>query len=461
MSRNGKRPSVAARAAPDEPGHDAPTGEPIAASQRDQLIGSALGDYATVVLAVSGGADSVALMHLAAQWSRHAGTASPNFLVATVDHGLRAESASEAAWVAARARELRLEHVTLPWRGPKSSTAVQEAARAARYRLLGELALSRGAPPTAIAVAHHMDDQAETLLMRLARGSGIDGLSAMPPRRPIEPGSPIDLVRPLLDIPKSRLAATLRAAGVPWLDDPSNALDHFERVRLRKASAALAAAGLTASSLALSARRLDRARSALNHLAGELERTAVCYHDGAYASIDVRAFTTTDDEMRLRLLQRAMARIGGRQAPPPMARLEQLLARISMAQGCLSATLAGCQIKASPSGLLIFREPGRRGLPSLSLAPGEHASWDGRFEVGLAADCPGAVTVKGLPPSAWTELRAQGALSPSSDIPRAAAITLPSFWDGQRLLAVPGLDVHYATPQFFHARPLSAFQMAK
>src|SRR5262249_29823831 len=144
--------------------------------------------------------------------------------VATVDHGLRPGSDREAAWVAARASELGLPHRVLPWVGPKPRTGRQDAARRARYALLAEHA-GRLPPPVAIVVAHHLDDQAETLLMRLGRGSGLDGLAGMKPVRPhagddeyprLPDGADIRIVRPFLAITKARLVATLRDRGLDW-----------------------------------------------------------------------------------------------------------------------------------------------------------------------------------------------------------------------------------------------------
>src|SRR5437762_1326145 len=179
-----------------------------------------------IVLAVSGGPDSIALMWLAARWRRTL-TRGPRLIAVTVDHGLRPEAAREARDVKRLARQLDLPHRTLRWRGTKPKTGVPAAARAARYRLLAELARASGA--THILTAHTRDDQAETLLMRMLRGSGIAGLAAMARQSEREGGW---LARPLLAIPKSQLIATLNKAKIAFADDPTNRDTNYTRPRL-------------------------------------------------------------------------------------------------------------------------------------------------------------------------------------------------------------------------------------
>src|SRR5215475_268209 len=215
-----------------------------------------------IVLAVSGGPDSTALMLLAARW-RDLLKTKPKLIAVTVDHGLRKESKGEAAAVARLARKLNIAHRTVRWNGRKHSTGLQEKARAARYRLLGEAAHRAGA--THVLTAHTLDDQAETVLIRMSRGSGLTGLGAMTRMSalPEKGEDAITLVRPLLDIPKARLIATLRAAEIPFADDPSNRDPRFTRARLRGMMDALAGEGLNSARLAQLARRLKRAEAAI------------------------------------------------------------------------------------------------------------------------------------------------------------------------------------------------------
>ena len=214
------------------------------------------------MLAVSGGPDSTALMVLAARW-RKALKVKPKLIAVTVDHGLRKEAKREAAAVGRLARKLGIAHRTLRWTGAKPKTGLQEAARVARYRLLAGAA--RKANASHILTAHTRDDQAETVLIRMSRGSGVTGLAAMT-RISAVPGDgegKIKLIRPLLDIPKARLIATLRAAKITFADDPSNRDPRFTRARLRGLMSELAREGLDSRRLALLARRLRRADLAI------------------------------------------------------------------------------------------------------------------------------------------------------------------------------------------------------
>src|SRR5258707_11799383 len=216
---------------------------PISAQEAKRLFADWRGVPA-VVLSVSGGPDSIALMWLAARW-RRALARGPRLIAGTVDHGLRPEAAAEAREVKRLARSLDLPHRTLRWAGPKPRTGLPAAARAARYRLLVQAARKHGA--THVLTAHTRDDQAETLLMRMLRGSGIAGLAAMA-RESERDG--VRLARPLLDISKSRLIATLNKAKIGFADDPTNRDTGFTRPRLRAIMPVLAEEGGDARNLA-------------------------------------------------------------------------------------------------------------------------------------------------------------------------------------------------------------------
>jgi tRNA(Ile)-lysidine synthase len=411
------------------PGADEPVGD-------DELAGlfGQLRAHDLLVLAVSGGADSMALMHLVARWRDLVGEPKPRVLVATVDHGLREGSAEEARLVARVAENIGLGHETLVWRDAKPARAVQETARDARYRLLARLAGGAGAANPAVVTAHHRDDQAETVLMRLGRGSGVDGLSAMAPCAPLGRGSAVVLLRPLLGIAKARLVATLRTRGLSWVEDPSNEQAGFERVRLRRASAVLAELGLENERIALSAARLRRARTALAAAMGELLAAAADLHAGAYASIDRLRFDGAPEELRLRLLACLVAATGGAAPRPRLSELEQLLERLA-GGGARGVTLGGCIVAASARAISIYREPGRGGIAGIALQPGEEADWDGRFRVGLSARAATGLDVRALGSAATANLRARHRAVRA--MPARAAQTLPSFWRSRELVAVP------------------------
>ncbi len=185
-----------------------------------------------LAVAVSGGRDSLCLALLADRWARErAGRA----VALIVDHGLRAEAADEVAATRNVLGGLGIESDVLAWTGPKPATGLQQAAREARYRLLRDACRRRGI--LHLLVAHQADDQAETVAMRAARNSGPDGLAGM---AALIEGPEVRLLRPLLAVPRERLAATLQTERILWIDDPSNTDLRFERARLRAAGGAVA-----------------------------------------------------------------------------------------------------------------------------------------------------------------------------------------------------------------------------
>jgi tRNA(Ile)-lysidine synthase len=315
-----------------------------------------------IVLAVSGGPDSIALMWLAARW-RRALTRGPRLIAVTVDHGLRPEAAREARDVKKLARHLDLPHRTLRWHGAKPKTGVPAAARAARYRLLAEAARASGA--THILTAHTRDDQAETLLMRMLRGSGIAGLAAMA-RQSEREG--VWLARPLLDIPKSQLVATLKKAKIAFADDPTNRDTTYTRPRLRALMPALAAEGGNAKNLVRLASRLARANAALEVLVDAAERYLVLRdrNDAARFGVDAAAFAGLPEEIRLRLLMRAIDRVG-HEGPAELGKVEALLAALdrAVAEGeeRLKQTLAGAAISLIAGRIHVEPAPPRRRRP--------------------------------------------------------------------------------------------------
>lgn len=321
-----------------------------------------------VVLAVSGGPDSMALMWLAARW-RRALKKGPRLLAITVDHGLRREAAREARDVRQLAKALDIEHRTVRWRGEKPKTGLPSAARDARYRLLLRAAASHGA--SHIFTAHTRDDQAETVIMRLSRGSGIAGLAAM--ARQSDRGG-VMLVRPFLDVPKSRLVATLAKAGIAFADDPTNHDPRFTRPRLRALMPALAAEGADARGLARLASRLARANTALEVMTDGAERYLASINGVASGSFELAAFAALADEIRVRLLMRAIDR-AGHEGPAELGKVETLLQAMDRATAgsepgrgiLLKQTLAGALISIQNNRIHIGPAPrrGRRraGLP--------------------------------------------------------------------------------------------------
>ena len=352
---------------------------PISAQEAKRLFAD-WGGVPAIVLAVSGGPDSIALMWLAARW-RHALARGPRLVAVTVDHGLRPEAAAEARRVKRLARSLDLPHRTLRWIGPKPRTGLPAAARAARYRLLAQAARASGA--THILTAHTRDDQAETLLMRMLRGSGIAGLAAMA-RESERDG--LLLARPFLDISKSQLIATLKKARVGFAEDPTNRDTSFTRPRLRTLMPLLAAEGGDARNLVRLASRLARANAAVEVLVDGAERYLALrdrqgLHSGFNAktaerldaktfdakTFDAKTFAAMPDEIRLRLLLRAIDRVG-HEGPAELGKVEALLSALDRAgadrnagrRTRLKQTLAGALVSLIDGRIRIEPAPPRR-----------------------------------------------------------------------------------------------------
>jgi tRNA(Ile)-lysidine synthase len=316
-------------------------------------------------------------MVLAARW-RAALKHGPRLFAATVDHGLRAESGREARAAKALASRLGLHHRTMRWTGDKPETGLQEAARVARYHLLAVAARAAGARH--ILTAHTLDDQAETVLLRMARGSGLTGLAAMARETTLaeeqtgvaaarrHAAGPLVLVRPLLEVPKARLIATLDASRVAFCEDPSNLDPRFTRARLRELMPVLAGEGLDAKRLALLARRLRRAEATIEFAvvvaAGAVSDTR--WASGAPITLNAEKFIRLPEEVALRLLGRAIVHAAG-ELPLRLGRLEALYALLaqsasqsnSMRPDRVRRTLAGALITLAGGRLTVEPAPPR------------------------------------------------------------------------------------------------------
>ena len=324
-----------------------------------------LEEYDAILLAVSGGPDSVALMLVAAQW---AGRAQRRIEVATVDHGLRAGSGAEARLVGDWARALGFEHHHLIWAGEKPSSRVQERARDARYALLINCATAVGAQ--AIVTAHHADDQAETILFRLSRGTGVAGLSGM---ADVAPCGPVALARPFLEASKADLEQICRQAGHPFLTDPSNTHEKFARARIRRLAPLLAEQGLDRASLTRLGRRARRATAALEFYTQSTMRSARIDNDDDCVRFHAAKMLEAPAEIVLRLLETEIRRL----APAVRIRLDRLerlgeTLASALAEGrTWRATLAGVLIETRKSELILRRAPRRQSHgPALDRAGG-------------------------------------------------------------------------------------------
>ncbi|MDQ8729004.1 tRNA lysidine(34) synthetase TilS [Bradyrhizobium sp. LHD-71] len=349
MPRNGERPQSRLSRGPS----------PISSAEVSRLFVD-LRRAAVLVLAVSGGPDSTALMWLAAQWRRRL-RRGPELVAITVDHGLRKESRAEARGVKKLAATLGIRHTTLIWSGTKPPRGLPAAAREARYAMLADAARKAGAE--CILTAHTRDDQAETFLMRLSRGSGLAGLAAMA-RYSVR--GDVVVVRPLLDMPKGRLIATLDKARISFADDPTNRDPAFTRPRWRQLMPRLEQEGIDARSIARLTARLARANAALEAVVHRAESVLVRSEDGGAQrrTIDASAFLSLPPEIRLRLLHRAVDR-AGHEGPAELGKVETLLEDLTDALTAKTArtfrrTLAGALVGFARGVISIEPAPLRR-----------------------------------------------------------------------------------------------------
>jgi tRNA(Ile)-lysidine synthase len=380
-----------------------------------------------LAVAVSGGADSLALCLLADDWARRRGG---SVTALTVDHGLRPEARAEAQRVAAWLAPRGIAHRILTWHPPPDTRSLQEAARAARHGLLKSWCREAGC--LHLLTGHHLDDQAETFLLRLARGSGLDGLAAMAALRET---AECRLLHPLLTVPAGRLKSFLDGTGQDWIEDPSNTDPSYARVRLRRGTALLAGEGLSPARLAATARRLGRARAALEEQVARVLARAVALHPSGFARLDAAALLEAAPEIALRALAQLVAAIGGTDYTPRLERLERLLGALAQPLAA-GRTLGGCRFLPWRGAVLVCREPSSV-APALPLPPGRTVRWDQRFAVRLAPTAPSDLSISPIGSFGGDrDLR-----KAAERLPGAVRLSLPAIRDLVGIVAVPHL--HY------------------
>lgn len=414
-----------------------------------------------VAAAVSGGPDSLALALLAAPWvARRGGT----LTALVVDHGLNDVAAAAAKRAMAWLSERGIASVGLRWEGSKPKTGVQAAAREARYRLLGDWCAANGV--LHLLTAHHRTDQAETVLLRLAAGSGFDGLAAMPAVQDTRWGR---ILRPFLRVDPTRLRAMLASLGQVWIEDPANDDPVFARTRLRRSAIVLAREGLTPARLAQTAGRIAAAREVLESETAALLARCVTVYPAGYALVDRGALAAAPSDLSRRALERILGCIGGRGRPPRHVRLAPLLHALRSDGVMEPRTLGGCAVRPAGHVILFVREAGaiRDRVP---VVPNGETLWDGRFRVFFSggAERGGRTHLRALGDAGWRDVRDR--LDNPSSVPDRARRALPAVYDDGGVLEVPHLDYRrnretdgepvIARLAFAPARPLAATEFA-
>jgi tRNA(Ile)-lysidine synthase len=382
---------------------------------------------------VSGGSDSLALMMLAHDWAaemRQDPDNGPVTLIAiTVDHGLRPESAAEAEGVAKIAHDLGIDHVTLQWKWDGVGN-LQAAARAARYSLVQEWRRRKRPEIGAILVGHTRDDQAETFLMRLSRGSGVEGLSAMKAlplsHKAADAAGAAPVIRPILWASRADLRAALQARRMQWIDDPSNDNEDYLRVRTRKAMRDLAEIGLDVDTLTRTADHMARASVALWARAADVARDVVTEPYPGILRFDLTRLERIEEETQLRLLAHG---IGCLTQAPYRPRLSSLEALAEAAYAGRGATLQGVQSFVQDDALILVRE--LRAVADYECPADGASAWDGRWRIKGRRLGEAVIRPMGAQSLAALEL--------PKGLPKAAFQSYPALWAGQALVAVPYL----------------------
>ncbi|MBV1869182.1 MAG: tRNA lysidine(34) synthetase TilS [Marinosulfonomonas sp.] len=368
-----------------------------------------------VGVAVSGGSDSLALLHLLAEWSK---STDRTLFAVTVDHGLRPEAAEEALAVAQFCAKLGVSHTTLAWTDWDGAGNLQDQARRARYGLMADWARTNDIP--VVALGHTLDDQAETFLMRLAREAGVDGLAAM---RVSRASQGITWQRPMLQVRRQRLRDYLDAKDVVWVDDPSNADANYNRVKARNVLGALAPLGITAQTLGAVTSHLGDVRLFLEQQT-ELAARQVAVSERGDVVFDTVRFAALPDDVQRRLLVHAVKWVSSAEYGPRGRALSDFRAAIGERR---DVTLHGCRLLVQKAGIRITRE--LQAVRDTSCAPDR--VWDQRWRLSGKPDGDqhiGALGVSGL--LLCDEWRNYG-------LSRASLLASPAVWRNDVLIAAP------------------------
>lgn len=375
----------------------------------------------TLLVATSGGPDSLALALLTHQWAKNQGGRA---IAITVDHQLREDSTVEAHQVAAWLKARGMEHHILTWLRNNETeapqTAIQSAAREARYRLLGQWCKDHDVKH--LLTAHHAQDQLETFLIRLTKGSGLKGLTSTQGIVSTRFGR---ILRPLLTVDSNRLKMTLKQFNQPFLSDPSNENEDFTRVRWRQLIPSLASEGLTPKTVQESLERLSHAQRLIDQHTNALIHQHMTLFPSGYAILNKTVLKESPEAFE-EILKRALATIGTRIYPVRRQALHRAMESLRSGQ---SITLGGCQVLDKTKGWWIVREPAGVGKDVLTDKPGTYL-WDDRFTVEVT-EMPCRIAALG---DNGLQMLRQDFKEQVKDIPHVVLQSLPALWQGDELL---------------------------
>lgn len=403
--------------------------KPVCADEFAALL-SGMNSASRVAVAVSGGPDSMALAICLQRWAT---THNAEILALIVDHGLRPESERESRETKDRLAQLGLPAEILQWKHPPIITRLHATARKARYNLLVEACQRHGMKD--LLLAHQREDQAETILMRLAKGSGVDGLAGIKAQTMM---GDVRILRPFLSIPRRRLIVTCETAGVAFITDPSNQSSKFARGRLRRVMPLLEDEGLTVERLVELASRAAEAREALDYYTKEFLRVSSQRDVAGAIRIDLDRLRAVPRAIAARALTAALQNIHMDDYPPEQASLNRLLDAVLNHEEMPVCTLHGCLIGKTDNQATLMREVSAI-TDEKSVEPGKTVIWDGRWGLQFGADLENSYTVRPLGHPAH-ELLDNLAPDLRRRIPQGRARAgLPALWQGENLALIPSL----------------------
>lgn len=405
---------------------------PLTFEEFARLLESFPGGIKSFAAAVSGGPDSMALAFHLKRWAEDN---SAEMMAFIVDHKLRPESSAEADLVKKRLLEHGIKTEIICWEHEKILSKIHVKAREARYRLLLQACKERGIEN--LFFAHHRDDQAETILMRFAKGSGIEGLAGMD-RISFKDG--IRIMRPLLFVPKERLIATCEKFGIEYVTDPSNEKEMYARGRLRRVMPLLAQEGFDSERLIDLGERAREAKDAINHYARAFLRVASRMDIAGSIHIDLEHLRSCPKAVGLKALSVCMQSLNKGDYYPERKAILPLYERLVSDNPMQAQTLHGCYVTKGSKNLIITREYASI-VDVKHVKPGETVVWDGRWQVKLSSSFGWeSLCVRALGFAGREEIdRLYPDLRRKVQRGRARA-ALPAVWQDNRLIAIPDLE---------------------
>jgi tRNA(Ile)-lysidine synthase len=367
-------------------------------------------------VAVSGGADSLALCLVANDWAQ---STNRQMFALTVNHKLRHEADQECAWLSLEMKKHGIPHHILQWEGDKPTANLQALAREARYELMAEFCHEHHISD--LMLAHHQNDQAETFLMRLARGSGVEGLASM---EVVSKRADLNIYRPLLELKKTDLISYLNEIDQEWIEDPSNENEDFDRVRVRHHTELFEELGLSAERISLAAGNLQRANKALQRFTNEWLAHNVTLFDEGYGRIKKSGIIDSEDEILYRALKRIAHAINPQTYGPRLERLSRLKNELMRGE---TATLMNCRWINEDDHILVCRENRQPDIP------------DGVFVI-ENSHLFSEANLCNLGENGWVEVLRLEPEQREKKWPKAVRESLPALYQGDRLIAVPFLN---------------------